>query len=112
MLPTLQALLRGKWSVKAKSEKVSGVKEVPVSGSITRSGHTRTLDGKRNFYIGGYDIPGGKAEAIRSAEGSFVTKDEVPEELLSDIVNHGIAATVSPSEHEGHAIDEHSRSGY
>ena len=85
-----------KFDVRAASETVTGVKEVKVSGSSTFSAHTRVLDGQRNF----------------KTESGFVTSNKVPEALLGDIVNHGIMATMSPSEHEGHSLDEHSRSGF
>jgi len=101
-----------KLDVRVASETVTGVKEVQVSASSTFSAHTRVLDGKRNFYTGGYNISGSKRDDIRSDEGSFVTGNRIPEALLGDIVKHGIAATMSPSEHEGHSLDEHSRSGF
>jgi len=85
-----------KFDVTAASETVTGIKEVEVSASSTSSAHTRVLDGKRNF----------------KTKSGFMTSNKVPEALLSDIVKHGIAATMSPSEHEGHSLDEHSRSGF
>ena len=101
-----------KFDTKISSGTVSGIKETHVSGSLSRSSHTRVLDGKRNFYVGGYDIPGGDAETIRSAEGTFVTSNKVPDSILNDIVSHGVVATMNPSEHEGHSLDEHSSSGF
>jgi len=85
-----------KFDVRATSETVTGVKEVQVSASSTFSAHTRVLDGQRNF----------------KTKSGFMTSNKVPEALLDDIVQHGIAATMSPSEHGGHSLDEHSSSGF
>ena len=85
-----------KFDVSAASETVTGVKEVQVSASSTSSAHTRVLDGQRNF----------------KTKSGFVTGNKIPEALLDDIVKHGVMATMSPSEHGGHSLDEHTRSGF